>query len=193
MKNKYVPEKMIQKSRFRDFYGQWENSDKKNLVRIMSRLIKENPDYADRKNYGHMCNLVTSLAMVMILEEKGVPCSEAQNAVAQAMYLFVQPQIASMQKLGSKPWFVGMLRTCLHKHMHTSFRQILLHTALKILAVRQHACGFLPCLHQNYARKSAYISYEDRFLKFLCLLSSDIRWTMAGTWNFQSAAKTLLL
>ena len=47
--------------------------------------------------------------------------------------------------------------------MHTSFRQILLHTALKILAMRQHACGFLPCLQQNYARKSAYISYEDRF------------------------------
>ena len=47
--------------------------------------------------------------------------------------------------------------TYLHKHMHTSFRQILLHTALKVLAVRQHACGFLPCLQQNYARKSAYI------------------------------------
>lgn len=60
----------------------------------MSRLIKENPDYANQKNYGHMCNLVTSLAMVMALEEKGVPRSEAQNAVAQAMYLFVQPQIA---------------------------------------------------------------------------------------------------
>ncbi len=48
----------------------------------MSRLISENPDYADQKNYGHMCNLVTSLAMVMTLEEKGVPRSEAQNAVA---------------------------------------------------------------------------------------------------------------
>ena len=55
------------------------------------------------------------------------------------------------------------LRTCLHKHMRTSFRQILLHTALKVLAVRQHACGFWPCLQQNYARKSAHISYEDRF------------------------------
>ena len=120
MKNKYVSEKMIQKSRFRDFYGQWENNDKKNLVRIMSRLIKENPDYADQKNYGHMCNLVTSLAMVMALEEKGVPRSEAQNAVAQAMYLFVQPQIASMQKLGSKPWFVGMLKVSMPvKFRHT--------------------------------------------------------------------------
>ena len=56
------------------------------------------------------------------------------------------------------------IRTCLHKHMRTSFRQILPQTALKILAGRQPACGFLPCLQQNYARKSAHISYEDRFL-----------------------------
>ena len=37
------------------------------------------------------------------------------------------------------------IRTRLHKHMRTSFRQI------------------LPTLQQNYARKSAHISYEDRF------------------------------
>ncbi len=57
-----------------------------------------------------------------------------------------------------------IFRTRLHKHMRTSFRQILPQTALKILAGRQPACGFLPCLQQNYARKSAHISYEDRFL-----------------------------
>ena len=28
---------------------------------------------------------------------------------------------------------------------------------------RQPACVFLPCLRQNYARKSTYISCEDRF------------------------------
>ena len=60
------------------------------------------------------------------------------------------------------------LRTRLHKHMRTSFRQILLQTALKILAGRKPACGFLPTLQQNYARKSAHISYEDGFLYFHC-------------------------
>ena len=56
------------------------------------------------------------------------------------------------------------IRTRLHKHMRTSFRQILPQTALKILAGRKTACGFLPTLQQNYARKSAHVSYEDRFL-----------------------------
>ena len=55
------------------------------------------------------------------------------------------------------------IRTRLHKHMRTSFRQILPQTALKILAGRKPACGFLPTLQQNYARKSAHVSYEDRF------------------------------
>ena len=43
------------------------------------------------------------------------------------------------------------IRTRLHKHMRTSFRQILPQTALKILAGRKPACGFLPTLQQNYA------------------------------------------
>ena len=61
-------------------------------------------------------------------------------------------------------WFSSAIfRTCLHKRIHVSFRQILLHTAWKILAGRQPACVFLPCLQQNYARKSTYISCEDRF------------------------------
>ena len=60
--------------------------------------------------------------------------------------------------------FIDEFRTRLHKHMRTSFRQILPQTSLKILAGRKPACGFLPTLQQNYARKSAHISYEDRFL-----------------------------
>ena len=62
-------------------------------------------------------------------------------------------------------WYVVVvnIRTRLHKHMRTSFRQILPQTALKILAGRKPACGFLPTLQQNYARKSAHVSYEDRF------------------------------
>ena len=43
-------------------------------------------------------------------------------------------------------------------------------TALKILAGRKPACGFLPTLQQNYARKSAHISYEYRFLFIQALL-----------------------
>ncbi len=68
---KYVPMKMIGKSRFVNYYNSWQEEDKAALLGRMERLISENREYADKKNYGHLCNLITSLAMVMILEEKG--------------------------------------------------------------------------------------------------------------------------
>ncbi|CDE12597.1 hypothetical protein [Ruminococcus sp. CAG:330] len=43
----------------------------------------------------------------------------------------------------------GILRARVHRRLSTSFRQILLHTALKILAIRKYACKFLPCLQKN--------------------------------------------
>lgn len=69
----------------------------------MERLIRENPEYADNKNYGHMCNLMTSLAMETAFEEMGKTRSEAQDAVAQAMYSFIQPKIAPCRSLRAIP------------------------------------------------------------------------------------------
>ena len=44
---------------------------------------------------------------------------------------------------------IGGFRARVHRRLSTSFRQILLHTALKILAIRKYACKFLPCLQKN--------------------------------------------
>ena len=44
---------------------------------------------------------------------------------------------------------IRALRARVHRRLSTSFRQILLHTALKILAIRKYACKFLPCLQKN--------------------------------------------
>lgn len=117
---KYIPEEMIAKSRFKDYYAKWNSDEQKRLLEIMEKLIRENSEYADDNNYGHMCNLMTSLAMEIALEEKGKTRSEAQEAVAQAMYSFIQPMIASMQKLAGNSWFVGMLKLTMPiKFSHT--------------------------------------------------------------------------
>ena len=112
------------------------------------------------------------------------PMSETKNSVGSEMRCLPFSAFLLSEKVIAKPiMFIIMkyaaanaaigccfkrsmdppVRTCLHKHMRTSFRQILPQTALKILAGRKPACGFLPCLQQNYARKSAHISCEDRF------------------------------
>lgn len=62
---------MIRKSRFNTFYESWGSDEKKKLIQKLGQLIKENPEYTDPGNYGHLCNLLTSLAMVMVLEKSG--------------------------------------------------------------------------------------------------------------------------
>ncbi len=67
---KYIPKEMISKSRFKDYYAKWSSDEQKRLLEIMERLIRENSEYADNKNYGHMCNLITSLAMETVALSK---------------------------------------------------------------------------------------------------------------------------
>lgn len=70
---------MVAQSRFRDFYEKWKNEEKIELLNEMARLIEENSAYADRNNYAHMCNLITSLAMVIVLEKSGKTREEAEK------------------------------------------------------------------------------------------------------------------
>ncbi|MBP3271484.1 MAG: L-2-amino-thiazoline-4-carboxylic acid hydrolase [Ruminococcus sp.] len=107
---KYIPEKMIMQSRFRDEYSSWESGRQKNLADRVGQLISENSDYADDKNYGHLCNLLTALGMVLLLKEEGMSQENAVKTVGDVMYRFITPQIDSMKKLGSMGCFVSFLR-----------------------------------------------------------------------------------
>ena len=106
----YIPIKMISRSRFIKFYETWSEGEKEKIVERMNKLIAENPEYVDSNNYGHLCNLLTSIAMIQVLEDTGKTSEEAENAVANAMYDFIEPQISSMKKLASLGCFVRFLK-----------------------------------------------------------------------------------
>ncbi|WP_081675411.1 L-2-amino-thiazoline-4-carboxylic acid hydrolase [Butyrivibrio sp. LC3010] len=110
MNKKYIPRKMISRSRFRDLYKEWDEEDRALLIDNMNVLLFENSQYTDSKNYGFLCNLLTSLAIVQVLESKGMPRKEAEQYAADAMYKFIEPQIKSMKKLASNGWFVRFLK-----------------------------------------------------------------------------------
>ena len=101
---------MIPQSRFRDLYKEWDEEDRALLIDKMNILLFENSQYTDSKNYGFLCNLLTSLAIVQVLESKGMPRKEAEQYTADAMYKFIEPQIKSMKKLASNGWFVRFLK-----------------------------------------------------------------------------------
>ena len=110
MSKKYIPQQMISQSRFIDLYNEWNEEYRALLIDRMNTLIQENSQYTDSKNYGFLCNLLTSLAIVQVLESKGMPRKEAQQYTADAMYKFLEPQVKSMKKLASHGWFVPMLK-----------------------------------------------------------------------------------
>ena len=107
---KYIPAQMIRKCRFITFFETWSENEKAQLIAQMNRLIKENQEYADSKNYGHLCNLLTSIAMIMVLEQNGRTREEAEKEVSEAMYEYIKPQIVSMKKLAGHGWFVRLLK-----------------------------------------------------------------------------------
>lgn len=107
---KYIPDRMIRKSRFIAFFETWNENEKEQLITQLNRLIKDNQEYADSNNYGHLCNLLTSIAMIMVLEQNGKTREEAEKEVSEAMYEYIKPQIVSMKRLASHGWFVRFLK-----------------------------------------------------------------------------------
>ena len=81
---------MILHSRFKDLYQKWSKADRILLIDKINVLIHENSAFADSKNYGFMCNLLSSLAIIQVLEDKHMPRKEAQQYVADAMYSFIE-------------------------------------------------------------------------------------------------------
>lgn len=70
---------MTAKSRFRNYYATWEPDNRLHLISRMSKLLEENSEYADSKNYSHMRNLITALAMEQVLEESGNPAGKRRK------------------------------------------------------------------------------------------------------------------
>lgn len=67
-----------------------------------------------------MYNLLTALALVLILEDEGMNRKDSQQIVSEAMYDYIQPQIISMQKLAKHKWFIPMLKLTMPiKFKHT--------------------------------------------------------------------------
>lgn len=117
---KYVASKMINKSRFNDLVKTLNAQQYEKTIGNINRLISENSEYVEDKNYGHLCNLFTSLALVWMYEEEGKSKQESEKIVLDAMYQYLKPQVVSMQKLASHKWFVPMLKVLMPiKFKHT--------------------------------------------------------------------------
>ncbi len=116
----YIAEKMLKTSRFRDSAKTLNEDELARAIQNINRLLDENKEYADSKNYGHLCNLFSALALVQMYEAEGKERTEAQRIVLEAMYRYLDPQVSSMQRLAAHRWFVPMLKIAMPiKFRHT--------------------------------------------------------------------------
>lgn len=106
---KYIPEKMVLRSRFSDLYNNSETSVKHFVIDKISCYINENLEYCDNKNYGHLCNLFSALAFEKFFEQS---CSRAKaiEKVQKAMYKYLEPMVEKMRRLSENPIFIPFLK-----------------------------------------------------------------------------------
>ena len=82
-------------------------------------MIEENKEFTNKKNYGHLCNLFSSLALVFTFMSEGKRKEESEKNVFEAMYEYLKPQIPTMKRLAKHKWFVPLLK----KTMPSKFKR----------------------------------------------------------------------
>lgn len=86
----YTPEALIANGRFCLFFDKQEEAVKKSILTRLARFIEECP-YKDEKNYGHLCNLLTVMAVYEALLEQGYDREKSLDIIRETMYSFIEP------------------------------------------------------------------------------------------------------
>ena len=105
----YDPLSMIKKSRFINLFNHYDEKMRQNVLIKIDDLIKES-SYKDEKNYGHLCNIFSSMAFYYVLQKNGKTKEESLDIVKNAMYKFIVPQKIKMQKISSIPGFIKLMK-----------------------------------------------------------------------------------
>lgn len=93
----YNSQKMLKKSRFKDFIKTLNKDEYQKTIKHFDILLEENKVYEDKQNYEFLCNLFSSLSLVLMYIENGRVKEESQRIVLDAMYSFLKKKIPSMQ------------------------------------------------------------------------------------------------
>ncbi|MEW9094836.1 MAG: L-2-amino-thiazoline-4-carboxylic acid hydrolase [Clostridiaceae bacterium] len=109
MAKNYDSLSMIKNSRFVKLFDCCDEKTKKAVLVKIDNLIKES-SYTDEKNYGHLCNIFSSMAFYYIFQENGKSKKESLDVVQNAMYEFIEPQKKKLQKVAKLPGFIKLIK-----------------------------------------------------------------------------------
>lgn len=108
MMKKYQPEKMVRNSRYARFFPTLPPDIQQDILLRMKELLIEERAYCDRYNYGHMAQILTSIAMYEVLQRYGKSEAEAYKTVSEEMWAFLDP--TDIQKLAKRRYFLPLMK-----------------------------------------------------------------------------------
>lgn len=108
MSNKYIPQELVKTSRYRNYFPTLPEDIQDDIYARMSELIEEEKQYCDKRNYKHMAQILTSIAMYEVLQKHGKNEEEAYRIVSEEMWKFLDP--SGMQKLAKKKFFLPLMK-----------------------------------------------------------------------------------
>lgn len=116
----YTPLSLIENGRFKKLYEN-EEEKVKNSIRIrLQKYIDECP-YKDEKNFGHLCNLLTVMAVYEALQEKGLSKEDAIEEIKKAMYSCVEPMRIKNEKEALEEGYIEKIKKEHQKEMEETY------------------------------------------------------------------------
>jgi hypothetical protein len=105
---KYVPIKMIRAGRYKVCFDGLESEIRADVQRRMETLLAENAEWCDKGNYGHLCNILPTLAIDEALQAHGKTADEAFEIISTHMWAALTPE--TYIKLSRLPFFLTVMR-----------------------------------------------------------------------------------
>lgn len=99
---------MISKGRYKTCFSELNPDIQENVLIRMERLIEENQQWFDRGNYGHLCNILPTIAIDEALQAIGKTPEESLKILSTYMWGALSPK--KMQKLARLPFFMWLAK-----------------------------------------------------------------------------------
>ncbi len=99
---------MIGHSRYRSYFNTLSPALQAQVLQCMQRLIGEEAEWCDKGNYGHLCNILSTIALDEVLQATGQSPEEVQQTLSRHMWAALKPQW--MQRLARLSFFLPLMK-----------------------------------------------------------------------------------
>ena len=108
MKRRYLPLNMVMNGRYAVLYGKLSPKEQQDVLSKMAELIEEEKEYEDKGNYGHLCNILPTIAIDETLQKNGKSAEEAFELISTHMWAALTPE--KFRKMSRLPFFLPVMK-----------------------------------------------------------------------------------